>query len=483
MLGGAVIHGVRSVLRDLRAGELRVLLVAVTISVAAMTAVAFFTDRVSQVVAIRSAEVLAADLVVRSNRPIGEDYGLRARELGVRRATATSFASVVVAGDVTALADIEAVSAGYPLRGQLRTADTPFAEPRVETAVPAGGEAWGDPKLLARLGIEVGTDVTVGSRTLRITRVLDYRPDQGWSFVDLAPTLLINEEDVEATGLVQPGSRVTYRHMFAGDQGAVDELRNYMEPRLGVSERIRDLRDAGPEIRSALDRAQRFLGLAALVGTLLAAIAVAMAAARYAGRQTDPVALMKAFGARQGYVLRLILAQLTTLAVIAGVAGVLVGFAAQQGLAFLLSDMAGGALPGPGSRPVVGGLLLSGLVLGGFRLSSLHGVCRRCGSCAGTWLRRSPRCCCSTGWRRPRSSGCSCGRPATRFSPGGWAPPSWCSCWCWHCALPSWSGWPRVFAGRRVPPGVTPSRVSLDGVGTASCRSSPSASGSWSSSC
>jgi putative ABC transport system permease protein len=366
-----VIHGVRSVLRDLRAGELRVLLVAVTISVAAMTAVAFFTDRVSQVVAIRSAEVLAADLVVRSNRPIGEDYGLRARELGVRRATATSFASVVVAGDVTALADIEAVSAGYPLRGQLRTADTPFAEPRVETAVPAGGEAWGDPKLLARLGIEVGTDVTVGSRTLRITRVLDYRPDQGWSFVDLAPTLLINEEDVEATGLVQPGSRVTYRHMFAGDQGAVDELRNYMEPRLGVSERIRDLRDAGPEIRSALDRAQRFLGLAALVGTLLAAIAVAMAAARYAGRQTDPVALMKAFGARQGYVLRLILAQLTTLAVIAGVAGVLVGFAAQQGLAFLLSDMAGGALPGPGSRPVVGGLLLSGLVLGGFAFPSL----------------------------------------------------------------------------------------------------------------
>jgi putative ABC transport system permease protein len=371
VLNGPAAHGVRSVLRDLRAGELRVLLAAVTISVAAMTAVAFFTDRVSQVVAMRSAEVLAADLVVHSNRPIEEQHGRRARELGLERATATSFASVVVAGDATALADIEAVSAGYPLRGQLRTADTPFAEPRVETSVPAGGEAWGDPKLLARLGVSVGAEVSVGERRLMITRVLDYRPDQGWSFVDLAPTLLINEADVDATGLVQPGSRVSYRQMFAGDRGAIDRLREEIEARLGVSERIRDLRDAGPEIRSALDRAQRFLGLAALVGTLLAAIAVAMAAARYARRQIDPVALMKAFGAPQAYVLRMIVAQLAALAVLAGVAGVAIGFTAQQGLAWLLADIAGGALPAPGARPVLGGLLLSVLVLGGFAYPSL----------------------------------------------------------------------------------------------------------------
>lgn len=371
MLGDATIQGARSVLRDLRAGELRILLAAVTISVAAMTAVAFFTDRVSQVVAMRSAEVLAADLVVRSNRPIADDYGRRASELDVRHSTATSFASVVVAQDATALADIEAVSPGYPLRGQLRTAATPFAEPRVESDVPASGEAWGDPKLLARLGVAVGSVVTVGTLSLEITRVLDYRPDQGWSFVDLAPTLLINESDVPATGLIQPGSRVSYRHMFAGDQREIDRLRDYVASRLGVSERIRDLRDAGPEIRSALDRAQRFLGLAALVGTLLAAIAVAMAAARYARRQTDPVALMKAFGASQAYVLRMIIAQLATLAIIAGVAGVAIGFAAQHGLAYLLSDMAGGTLPAPGSRPVVGGLLLAALVLGGFAFPSL----------------------------------------------------------------------------------------------------------------
>jgi len=364
-------HGVRSVLRDLRAGELRVLIGAVTLAVTAMTAVGFFTDRVSQAVAIRSAEVLAADLVLRSNRPIGDEYRQRAGELGLAVSTAVSFPSVVVAGDATSLADIEAVGPGYPLRGSLRTSDRPFGESRPETGIPQPGEAWADAKLLARLDAAPGVELRVGSAKVKVSRVLDYRPDQGWSFVDLAPTLLMNQQDVEATGLVQPGSRVTYRQMFAGDASAVSALRRYMSPRLGVSERIRDLSDAGPEIRSALDRAQRFLGLAALTGTLLAAVAVAMAAGRYARRQIDPVALMKAFGARQSFLLQASLAQLAAIALIAGSAGVLLGYLAQGGLAYLLTDLAGGSLPDPGLRPVAGGLTLAGIVLAGFALPSL----------------------------------------------------------------------------------------------------------------
>ncbi len=368
---GSASQGIRSVVRDLRAGELRVLIGAVTIAVAAMTAVGFFTDRVSQAVAIRSAEVLAADLVVRSNRPIDDAYLERASQLGLATATAASFPSVVVAGDATALADIEAVSASYPLRGALRTSDKPFGQPRQEQGVPPRGEAWADAKLLARLDAEPGVLLGVGAASLRITRVLDYRPDQGWSFVDLAPTLLINEKDVAETGLVQPGSRVSYRQMFAGEAAAVAELRGYIQPRLGVSERIRDLSDAGPEIRTALARAQRFLGLAALTATLMAAVAVAMAAGRYARRQIDPVALMKAFGARQSYLLKTSLAQVAAITVIAGAAGVLLGYFAQAGLSYLLSDLAGGRLPAPGLRPVAGGLVLAAVVLAGFAMPSL----------------------------------------------------------------------------------------------------------------
>ncbi len=373
---GPVMQGMRSVIRDLRAGELRVLIGAVCVAVASMTAVGFFTDRVGQAVAMRSSEVLAADLVVRSNRPISEEYLARAAETGLASATGTSFPSVVVAGDATTLADIEAVSEQYPLRGHLRTSAVAYGEARQEDRGPDPGEAWADAKLLARLDLQPGAVIAVGELRLTVTRVLDYRPDQGWSFVDLAPTLLINEEDVRATGLIRAGSRVSYRQMFAGPREAIGEFRGFLEPRLGVSERIRDLQDAGPEIRRALERAQRFLGLAALVSVLLAAVAVAMAAARYARRQIDPVALMKAFGARQSYLLRAACSQLVAVALISGALGIGLGYLAQAGLSWLLADVAGGHLPSPGPRPVAGGLLLAMVVLAGFALPSLIAVQR-----------------------------------------------------------------------------------------------------------
>lgn len=368
---GPAYQGVRSVLRDLRAGELRVLVGAVCIAVAAMTAVGFFTDRVGQAVAMRSSEVLAADLVIRSNRTIPEEYLRRAGEAGLATATATSFPSVVIAGQASTLADIEAVSGGYPLRGEIRTSATPYGDTRLETTGPGPGEAWADPKLLAGLDLSVGSVVSVGALKLVVTRVLDYRPDQGWSFVDLAPTLLMYEGDVVSTGLIQPGSRVSYRQMFAGPRDAVQAFREFVEPRLGVSERIRDLTDAGPQIRRALERAQRFLGLAALVAVLLAAVAVAMTAARYARRQIDPIALMKAFGASQSYLLRMTCSQLVSIGLIGGLLGTGLGYVAQGGLSWLLSDIAGGPLPPPGPRPLAGGMVLAMVVLAGFALPSL----------------------------------------------------------------------------------------------------------------
>ncbi len=361
-------HGLRSVLRDLRSGELGVLIAAITLAVAATTAVGFFTDRVGKAVVIRSAEVLAADLVLRSNRTIGPDYLEYAQELDLDTASLTSFASVVLAADAVALADIEAAGPGYPLRGALKTSLIPYGETRIEESLPASGEAWADPRLLARLGAGPGATVTVGSTTLLVTRVLDYRPDQDWSFVDLAPTLLINLADVEATGLVQPGSRVAYRQLFAGDPADVSKLRLFMEPRLAVSERLRDLGDAGPQIRNALQRAERFLALAALAGALLAAVAVAMAGRRYAIRQTDAVALMKCIGVSKNFVLGVGLVQLVSIGLVAGCAGVVVGYVAQYGLAMLLSGLAGGPLPAAGFNPAVTGMGLSLLILAGFAL-------------------------------------------------------------------------------------------------------------------
>jgi len=362
--------GVHSVLRDLKAGELRVLVAAVVLAVSATTAVGFFTDRVGRAVLQRSGEVLAADLVVRSNRPIAESYAQKAADLGVESASVTSFPSVVLAGEASALADIEAATDGYPLRGLLRIADEPYGASEEVQAVPPPGEAWADARLLARLDARPGVSLEVGAAELKVTKVLEFRPDQGARFVDLAPTLLINAADVARTELIQPGSRVSYRLLLAGAPDDVETLHAALKPELGVSERLQDVRSAGPQIQNALQRAERFLGLAALVGTLLAAVAVGMAGRRYALRQIDAVALMKCIGVSRSFVLRVNLSQLATIGLVAGLVGVGLGYLAQIGLAALLSELSG-TLPPAGLGTIFTGLGLSLLILAGFALPTL----------------------------------------------------------------------------------------------------------------
>lgn len=370
----ALRYGLRQVGRELKSGEVRVLVAALALAVAAMTAVGFFTDRVGQGVRARSSELLAADLVLRSNRPIPPQRDALAREVGLDTARAASFPSVVLAGDASALADVEAVGDGYPLRGQLRTSESASARPEVTEGIPPPGEAWADPRLLARLGAGPGAVLEVGRTRLTVSRLLDYRPDQGFSFAELAPTLLINLADVEATGLIVPGSRVSYRLLLAGDAASLAEYRDRVS--LEVSERLRGLEDARPEVRDSVQRAGRFVGLASLVSALIAAVAVAMSARRFAARRMDVVALMKCVGASRGFVLVAVLSQLAVIGLIASLLGAAVGWLAQEGLVRLLAKMIGDALPPPSLAPVGGGLVLVGVVLGGFALVPVLELCR-----------------------------------------------------------------------------------------------------------
>ncbi|RPH95356.1 MAG: FtsX-like permease family protein [Lysobacterales bacterium] len=358
-------------LRDWRAGELTVLAAALLVAVAAMTGVAFLTDRVGQAVELRAAESLAADLRLASTSPPGGEYEALAAQRGMRTARVSSMPSVVFTGEANTLAAVRAVTDGYPLRGRLKTSDRLLGEVGVTGEVPRPGEAWASPRLLARLGADTGTDIEVGATTLRMSRVLDFRPDEGWSFVDLAPTLLINEADLAATQLVQPGSRVSYRLLFAGDRGAVDAFKAELGERLGEGERLDDIRDTNPQIRSSMERSGRFLNLASLVSVLLAAVAVAMAARRYSHRHRDRIALMKCMGASQSTILRSSVWQLLMVALAGGVAGSLLGFLAQLGLAWTMRDLIGQALPPPGFAPAVLGLVTALSILAGFALPDL----------------------------------------------------------------------------------------------------------------
>jgi putative ABC transport system permease protein len=361
----------RNLWRDLKSGELSVLLLALTVAVLSLTAVGFFTSRISQGVRAQAAEVLAADLRLESPRPISPRYFTEAQAKGLRSARMLSFPTAIFSGDVSQLAALNAVTANYPLRGHMRIADKPFGVARVTDRVPGRGEVWIDARIIAQLKIALGTPLRIGAATFRVTQVLDYRPDQGTGFVNLAPAALLNYDDVASTQLIQPGSRVTYAALFAGPAAAVAAFREYLVSTKAPGERLREVDESSRQLNSAIDRASRFLNLASLASVLLAAVAVAMGARRYAARHIDTVALMKCMGASQGFVLAISLIELTLLAIFAVAIGAVLGFLAQEGLAWVLRDLIRTELPAASLSPLPIALVTVLAMLIGFALPPL----------------------------------------------------------------------------------------------------------------
>ena len=361
----------RNLFRDLKSGELAVLVLALLVAVASLTAVGFFTSRIGRAVEQQAGEVLAADLRLQSARPIGDGYDAEANRRGLRVARIESMPSVVFFGEQSSLVALRAVGPGYPLRGRLKVADQPFGAGRPTREIPQPGHAWADSRLLAKLGAAVGAELAVGAHRVRVTRVLDYRPDQGSGFADLSATLMINLADLPATQLIQPGSRVSRAVLFAGDPAAVEDFGDWLQANRQRGERVQSVADASPQIRASADRAGRFLSLASLVSVLLSAIAVAMAAQRYARRHLDTVALLKCMGASQRVVVGNTVLQLVVIAVITALLGTALGYVAQSGIAWLLRDLLRGDLPPPAADAFVLGIVTAVVVLVGFALPPL----------------------------------------------------------------------------------------------------------------
>lgn len=368
----AVLFAIRSFGRELRSGEMLVLLAAVALAVAALTAVGFLTDRIGKAVARQANEVLAADLRLRSQERVPDQWRELAEEYNLRTAETLSFPSVVFAGDNNALATIKVVSDGYPLRGAVRVSDALFGEQRVVDTIPSSGEVWADGALLARVGADVGDTLAVGELDLKVTAVLTYRPDQSIGFASLAPSLMMNISDIDRSGLIGEGSRVSYALLVAGDESAVFEFNEAIQDQLPESVRIRSQEESSERAYNAADRAQRFLSLTGVISLLLSAVAVAMSARRFAHRRMDTVALMKSLGATQGFVISVSLVQLVLLGVLGIVAGSIVGFAAEEALSRILLDlMQQSDLPATGLRPVILASVSAMVLLLGFALPSL----------------------------------------------------------------------------------------------------------------
>ena len=361
----------RLLVRDWRAGETTILVVALVIAVAAMSAVGLFTNRVRQAVTQQAGEILASDLRLESDYPITPEYERLATEQDIQTAHVVNFRSVVLAGEASSLADVRGVTEGYPLRGEVRIADELAGAPRVADGVPQPGEVWAEPSLLARLGARVGDDLEIGNLSLRVTQTLEFRPDEGWRFMEIAPTVLLNLSDLENSGLILPGSIIEYEILFAGSQSRVAAFRDEIEPMIGLDQELDDIRDGRPEVRQSVVSAERFLMLSALVSVLLGGVAVAMAARRFLARHLDTVALMKCVGARHRDVLRLILTQLLLLAVAAGLVGSVLGYLVQHGLTLLLDDLVEAQLPPPTFQGAIIGPVTALTVALGFALPPL----------------------------------------------------------------------------------------------------------------
>lgn len=375
----ALAFALRMLRRDARAGELHLLVAALVVAVAALTAVGFFADRVRQALELEAHQLLGADLLLIADHPWPAGVAEEARQRGLRVTETRTFPSMVSAGEGEALraqlVEIKAVGAGYPLRGGLRIAPAPNAADRAATGIPPPGAVWIEERLAMALGVSAGDILAVGRLRLRVDAVLTLEPDRGVNFFSVAPRLLMHLDDLEATGLVQPGSRVGYRLLLAGasasDLAAVRAFRAAVEPRLERGQRIEDAGNARPEIRSALDRAQTFLGLSALLTVVLAAVAVALAARRYLQRHLDPCAVMRCLGATQAYLLRLHLTQFALLGTLAVSAGCLLGYLAHFALHAWLAQLLASPLPPPGLLPALQGAAVGLLLLFGFALPPL----------------------------------------------------------------------------------------------------------------
>jgi putative ABC transport system permease protein len=357
--------------RDWRAGEQRVLAVALIIAVASLTTVAFFADRVGRTLTREANQLLGADLVVASDAPIAESFRSEAMRLGLAVTEAVRFPSMTQAKDRVLLTEVKAVSAGYPLRGKLRIRES-AAGPDFEPArIPAPGRVWVDDRLLRRLDVSIGDRVAVGEREFTVAAMVSEEPESSAGFLNLGPRLMFNVDDLASTALVQVGSRVSYRLFVAGDTQGVAAFRDYAARTVRLGQRVEDIREARPEINSALTRAERFLGLSALLTVILAGVAVALAARRYLQRHLDACAIMRCLGASQTLILALHLLQFAIIGLIASAIGCAIGFLCQYLLAALLAPIVSVSLPAPGWLPVLQGLIAGFVLLLGFALPPL----------------------------------------------------------------------------------------------------------------
>lgn len=337
---------------ELRRGELTIMAAAVALAVCAVLSLSLFSERLQNGLLERSAEFLAADRVLRTRDDIDLRWLEQARSDNLQIARRTNFNSMAFTNGELALVDIKAVSDGYPLRGSLETAEQPYDDGQVTNDLPSSGEAWVAAQLFQRLALNIGDTLEVGNAEFEVTRVLTYEPDSGLNVFTDSPNVLIHFDDLESTGLIQPGSRVNHHYLFAGETADIERFERWLMPQLDdVSQSWRSITDGETPLAESLNRAQQFMLLASLLGVVLAATAVAVAAQRYCQRNYDAVAIMKTLGGSKAMIRRIFSFHLLLLTIASIALGVVLGYALQAGVSLFVAFYLDITLPSAGAQP------------------------------------------------------------------------------------------------------------------------------------
>ena len=377
----AIQLGWRNLWRDLRSGELNLLMISVVLAVAALSAVGFFADRLQSGLWRDARQLLGGDAVIVSDKPTPEAFIQKAKALGLKTNQSTGFPSMARADDSkggeTKLVALKAVTAGYPLRGNLTLTSKPITPdtssngssqetgPIITRDIPAPGQVWVDPALLEALSIELGDVLWLGDKSFKVAALIDREPDRGAGFMNFAPRVMLNQADLSATRLVQPASRVTYRMAVASNDGQ-DNVQAYLAwsrqeielPQVrGVQ--VESMESGRPEMRQTLDRAEKFLNLVALLAALLCAVAVALAARTFATRHLDGCALLRVLGQSQRTLSLAYGFEFVTAGFSASLMGIVVGYGIHHAFVYLLAGLVEAQLP-----PTTGAPALLGLGMG-----------------------------------------------------------------------------------------------------------------------
>ena len=356
--------GWRSLWRDLRSGELRLLIVAVTLAVAALTAVGFFADRLKAGLQRDARQLLGGDAVIVSDNLPPATFTAKARSLGLEVVQTLGFPTMGRASDIKGgtakLVALKVVAPGYPLRGSLKVASQPGAAERITRSVPDPGQAWVEAPLLDALGLQMGDELLLGDSRLRITEIIVNEPDRGAGFMSFAPRVMIQQQDVAATGLIQPASRVSYRLAVAGSDKSVGSFVAWAQDEVKSTRlrgvRIESLEGGRPEMGQTLDRAEKFLNLIALLAALLSAVAVALAARGFALAHLDDCAMLRVLGLSQRRIALAYVFEFGLIGLLASALGLLLGYVLHHVFVLLLAGLVDTALPSAGWWPLMFGM-------------------------------------------------------------------------------------------------------------------------------